>query len=402
MNLAPAWELSINDQPLPATHRDLVNLVRVRASVDGADELEIQAQAWDTLRSRYRFVGEDLLAPGNQVVVSMGYAGDLHELQRFTVVRHEPDYRGGELPTVKIRAYSAEVRLVETTRPRTWSGPVSDSEIVREIARDAGLRTTAASVEQVAVRAGSRVKRSGESDWSFLRKLAAANGLGDPWVRWDPDARADVLYWRALSTANQADVNVYSYARPSVEFAGSNGLRSFRSELSLAGTATKVEVVGWDPTGGDGGEAVRVVMELTAQGQRTTIYRGGEAGEIPEPYRSPGQLLVSVLEAGADPTSERREVLAVKKIASTEDARAVAQQWIDTRNRAWQTGRVELDGDPSLWIAQLHRIEGLSESESGLWAFEGVEHVMDGSGYSCRADVSRVLEDAGQPVEGAA
>ena len=395
MSLAPRWELLINGHLLPESRRRLVKSLRVDASIDGADELVIEATAWDSKAGRggeWRFAGEDVLAPGNLVVVRGGYGHQVVDLQRFRIMRHEVSYPESGPPTIKVRGYSAEHRMVEQRSPRSHEA-ATPGEVAAQLAQAHQMYATVDTVD-VSGTTAARVKKAGDSDWKWLVDLAATAGFHEPWVRWDPELDREVVHFRQLNTVVQPS-GVLSFRYSSIT--GDTGeILSFSSALSLAGVPTKVEVLGWDELRQ---EAIRVVLEITEDGQQEAIYRGGEVGKVPDAIRSGGQLQVAVLNHSDDPSEEKREVVAVETITTTEDARDYAARWFRTRQRAFQEGNARLIGDPRVWIGEVHRFEGLAPTDEGLWETQEVSHVFNDSGYRTDLVLSRVLEEAAEPRE---
>lgn len=403
MPLAPGWDLHVNGEPLPAEYKALIQSVSVDATVDGADELVVQALAWapDKTGVRYRFVGDNAMSLGNEVIAFAGWNdGEIVALQRFRIMRLEPSFPAQGVPTVTIRGYSAEHRLVEFTGARQFERGIPDSEIVREIAEEHGLTVTAdslADTEQEAPRA--RIKKAGTTDWTFLQQLAAANDYGPPYVRYDEGLDADVLFFRPTSLENQETIATFIYdpiEAGSQEPSGT--LWSFNPSLSLAGVPTRLEVIGWDPVAQ---EPIILTLEITDGGLAPITIRRGDPEEVTEFVRSGAQLQVTVLDNAPNAEPEKREVVVSElDMTTTDDARAFAERWYRTRLQAFAVARARVVGYEQLWIAQVHRFEGVPALFAGLWETLGVRHVVDGDGYRCDLDLSRVVEeDAEQPQE---
>ena len=277
-NLAPSWDLLINDSSLvPDGIKALIESVTVDATVDGADELTIVAKAYNPTGrpwDRWALVGTGLLAPGNRVTVYAGYLDGpdvLTCLQRFRLIAEEVNYAAGSVPTVTIRGYSAEARLAEYTEARAWEGPISDAVIVQELADDHGLEVD---LEATAARDQGRIKPRGESDLVFLRKLATANGFGPPVIRFNDDTGADVLTFKAQAVDTS---EALTFTHDVVEAEGpqaSGSLLSFRAALDLHGVPTTVVVGGWDP---DLQTPVVVTMKIGPEGQDPVILIGDDA-----------------------------------------------------------------------------------------------------------------------------
>lgn len=391
---APTWELRINGKRFPSGLKPMVREVRVEATTDGADQLVIEADAYDSVGRQYRIGGQDVLGPGNSVVVRMGYVdgGGVSALQRFRIVREEPHYPAAGHPWVRFVGYSAEHRLVEVTKARTYPSSISDSEIVRELAEEVGLRTTADSLRATPARTGrSRIKPKGTTDWSFLQSLAALNDYGPPTVRYSEALDADVLYFRPTALADQPDRFRFLYDVRTDRTAEVGHLRSFDAQISIAGVPTSVRVTGWDPATQ---AAVTVEVELTGDAQGRVIYEGAAPKNVTAP-RSGSGLQVEVLSTAPDVgEGSKDERLYVGTVDTTESAASFARRWIATRNRAYATARATVTGDPRIWIGQVHTFDGLAPAHTGLWeVVRAVHRMQTGSGYVVDLDLVRVLEE---------
>lgn len=396
---APGWDLLLETgEYLSGTgYRALVRQVQIEATIDGADELLIEALARDPTKGVYRIMGETVLAPGNTVVAFAGYGYNLLPLQRFTLLTEEGAYSEGGPPSVKIRGYSAEHRLGEYTAARSWAGPMADSEIVAEIADAHGLSYDGDTVEATDQRTRGRVKAKGTSDLTFLRQLAVANSFGPPIVRYDLDADADVLYWRALRLDDSEALTFTHNPHDSGSDAPTGTLRSFRPTIDLAGLPTKIEISGWDV---EKQEPVVVTLEITDGGQDVQVLTGKAAQATGYKIRSGSEMRLVQYAAGQDPDTEKRRALVVPQVTTVDEAVAWGRERLKTINSAAMTGRAVTLGDQTLWVPQVHRFEGLAQHHNGLWLFERCRHILDQSGYRCEADVVRVLEDMTEPTEG--
>lgn len=382
--LAPRWDLVVNGRAaLSEGYRSLVSSLHYETVADGADELRLECVAWDTTSQSYRILGERVLAPGNTVTLRLGYGTELVEVGRLAIVRHDATYPEAGVPSVSVVAYSPEYRLAAYTSPRSFAAPVTAGQVARQLAADHRLVVTSRSVADGPVLDGPRVKEAGTSDLEFLRGLCAEADFGPPAVQWEAGV-GDVLVARPTRLTDQVELVTFRW-RPD----RSGTLISFAPSLSLAGAATRVEVIGWEEATG---LPIRVVAELGEGGQETTVFVGAEAGPLAERHRSGSELLVRVLADGDDPRSEVRDVAAVQRIRTTEGALAWARRWLASRNRAWLTARAVVVGYPRLRAGQVHRFVGLAPEHSGLWEVVRCAHRIDESGYRCELDLDYVLD----------
>ena len=395
---APAWELLVNGEPLPAEYRALISEVIVDATIDGADELLIRCSGWDSIGNDFRILGETILAAGNVVTVRMGYHppdGEVTALQRFQLIREKAHYPEAGHPTMAIRGYSAELRAVEHTAARKSPPETTVDEIAKEIAEFHSLDPAGVQPGAVVVPRGL-VKPKGKTDWQYLQELAFRAGYGPPYVQYDEDLDEDVLFFKLLDL-NRTDPITFVY-NPHVAGteAASGDLITFTPELSLAGVPTKVEITGFDSAAQ---QPIRITVEITAGGQESTINTDvGDPAKLSAGIAQGSQLQVKVLESGA--VSEKKESIEVLTVETDEDASAFAEKWIRTRNQAFMVARARIKGNAAVWVGQVHDFQGLAVTHNGLWEVQGCKHIMNSSGYHCDLDLARViLEDAEQPAE---
>lgn len=398
---APDWELIVDGRPIPPEYRALIESITVDATLDGADELTIRAVAWSSIDVSHKIIGESIFGLGSSVVVRMGWHspdGEVHTLQRFRMLREKAIYPDGALPNVALRGLSAEHLLVEYTRARKASPGDLVEDVVIAIADDHGLDTLGIFETGVQLPKGG-VKPKGTSDLKYIQGLAFQNDLAPPYVRYDEDKDADVLYMEPTTLGLREPVITFTY-NPIVagsEAIGGN-LKSFEASVSLSGVPTEIEITAWDPIQQ---EFVRVVMEITESGQKTTVQTGDEVVDQPEELKSGSQVRVAVLgTAWANKAKTIRESLYTSTIDTYDGAIEFAERWIRTRNEAFMTARATIKGNARVWVGQIHLFEGLMAQHNGYWEVLGCRHMMSARGYTVDLDLARVIsDDAARPQE---
>ncbi len=393
---APIWDLRVNGERLPDTHRGLITKVSAAGTVDQADELKIEADAVDPTTRAWRFVEDNVLAAGNHVVLATGWHPDLVTLQRFQVVRHQTMFGDGT-PRVMVAAYSAEHRLAEYTQARQFAAGRSDAEIARVIADEHGLHWTQDTIPDLPTNRRAVVSKKGDSDLKLLQSLAYRQGFGPPWVQYDADLERDVLYFRATDPGQQRlprRTFTYDPQRSDVgKLAGD--LMEFAPTLNLAGVPTAVRVTGWDPASQ---QVITVTMSITPGTDDNVIFRG--SGERITGLESGAQLRVQALQDANDTNNTKALAdIPVHTIDTTESARSYAERWLRLRSQAFMTARAKLRGTPGLWVGQIHDIDGVPDLYAGPWEVVGVQHTIDGSGYHTTAQLDRVLTEPAEPTE---
>ncbi len=392
---APNWDLLINGgKKLSAMHRAAIDTITFDADTHGSDEIIITASAWDTFGRRFLFVGEGLLAPGNYVVLYLGYGVDLVAVQRFKMLVEKTNYRGQA--TVTMHGYSAEHRLAEFNEARAWEGPISDSDIVRELADAHGLTYTDDTVETTAERDQGRTKAKGTSDLEFLHQLAVANNYGAPTVLYDEGTDSDVMWFRTTTLDPENEITFTWNPAIAESDLRSGDLSSFDPTLDLHGVPTIVEVSGWDT---DAQVAVVVRMSIADVGQDPLILLGEAVDAAGYEIQSGSGMQAKALAEGDDPASDKIESFSVPHITNVDQAVAWATAWITTRNQAFLTARSAGPGVAKLYPGQIHTVEGVAPVHVGRWECLGARHTISSSGYQSRADWGRVLEGAPAPAE---
>lgn len=124
------WALSLEVQgpdggpyiPLKDDYFELIQSISVHQVWDGADELTIEMQAWDEFKADYAVLGEEILAPGNSIIVRAGYGTADHTIGRFDVIQHNPSFPSGDPPKVAITGFDGFHLLMDNNWPGDYGG----------------------------------------------------------------------------------------------------------------------------------------------------------------------------------------------------------------------------------------------------------------------------------------
>lgn len=367
-----------------------VEKMEVEATVDGADELRLTVAPWDADRKRWLFGPGEPLAAGSEVVAWVGYGSDLWALQAFRIEHRRAPLKAGSSPRLEIIGYSPEAKMAQNETPRSWTGPISDAQIVRELAELYGFAHDGDTIEDTPNRSTGRTKERGTTDWQFVRSLAYENGFGEPSVRWSPGARRYVFTWRQTNLRHQDEIATF---RLDPEDRQRSTLLAFDGAYSLSGAPSAVEVVGWDAAKG---EAVKIRVTVDQGGQQAVAYRGKAAASVDARIRSGSQLQVATLNASGEPLAERPEVLTLEGGVALRDAGAIeawAKRYLATRNRGFLTADATTVGYERAWIGQVHRFLGLPPEFEGSYEANTVRHEFNRGAYRCRWDLRALIDE---------
>lgn len=288
----------------------------------------------------------ELFEFGADVEIKLGYGepARLEPVLQGTITEVSTSFSGGGAPALEIAGYDRLYPLTIGAVPADWENK-RDSEVVAEIAKKHGLDATIEETSPVK----PRIEKEGETDLSFLGKLADRNGTTF-YIN-----QEGKLYFGPRRRDRTADVTL----------PWGGGLTAFSPEASLASQIAAVEVVGTSATTGEQvvGRAERGQEEGTDPGEQTGSER--------------------VAAALAD-----QPVLRIRAGIHTQDeADARARAILDERAQDFLKGAAECVGLPELRPDMNIALEGLGKSFSKTYWISGAVHQISGSGFKTSLNV---------------
>ncbi len=288
--------------------------------------------------------------------------GDPRMLMTGEVTALEAEY--GETAYLTIRGYSQDHRLQRVRRSRTFVN-MSDADIARKLARDAGLVAGEVTATRTVY---EHVGQVNQTDWEFLSGRAAELGF-DVGV-----AQGKFFFGRPA-------------AGPPVPLRILSNLISFAPRVTIGNLAAEAEVRVWDPlaakvvtgraavSSADGGYGTEVAeMVAKGNGKPLPAARSVASGDLGPPP-SENALVVSddpaATSATPGPAVQARADGLAGRLAST-FAEAVG----------------ESIGDP--WLAAGREVEvmGVAAPFAGCWMVTRARHELQYGKYRTRFEVS--------------
>jgi len=288
----------------------------------------------------------ELFRFGAEVEVKLGYGEPamLMPVIQGTVTEVSTSFTSGGAPALEIAGYDRLYPLTIGTLPDNWEEK-RDSDVVSLIAGKHGLDTMVVETSPVK----PRIEKEGETDLSFLGKLADRNRAT---FYIDEDG---LLYFGPRRRDRTADFTL----------PWGGGLTAFSPEASLGSQIAAVEVVGTSATTGEH------VVGRAERGEEEGRDPGDETGS---------ELLASAL---AD-----QPVLRVRVgIHTREEAQARAQALLDERAQDFLKGSAECVGLPEIRPDMNVALEGLGKTFSKTYWVSGVVHEISGSGFKTSLSV---------------
>ncbi|WBQ06498.1 phage baseplate assembly protein V [Kribbella sp. CA-293567] len=293
--------------------------------------------------------------------------GDPRLLMTGEVTAIEADY--GETAFVTVRGYSHEHRLQRARRSRTFVN-MSDADIARKIAREAGLTIGEITPTRVV---HEHLGQVNQTDWEFLSARAAAIGC-------DFGVAQGKFFFGDRTIGAPVRLMLLS------------NLLAFAPRITAGNLAPEAEVRVWDPL------AAKVVSER-ADVTMTGTATGTSAGPRLQPTVAkvndrPGPV-AGGRQAGANlgpRPSDQATVLADRPIGSGngigQAARAMAAGLADRLGGTFAEAVGESVGDPWLSDGRIADISGVAAPFAGQWKITRARHELAGGRYRTRFEVT--------------
>jgi len=288
----------------------------------------------------------ELFAFGAEAEIKLGYGepAKFTPVIRGTITEVSTSFTSGNAPALEIAGYDRLYPLTIGAVPDNWENK-RDSEVVSILADKHGL--DAIVVETSPVK--QRIEKQGETDLSFLGKLADRNRST---FYIDEDG---LFYFGPRRRDRTADVTL----------PWGGGLVSFSPEASLGSQIAVVEVVGTSATTGE------QVVGRAERGQEEGRDPGDETGSE------------RVANALAD-----QPVMRIRAgVHTREEAQARAEAILDERAQDFLKGSAECIGLPELRPDKNVALEGLGKTYSKTYWISGVVHEISGGGFTTSLSV---------------
>jgi phage protein D len=333
----PDLSVRVNGSRLPATASADLRSVTVQEDMQALSMFTLELHNWDDKLLRVSWSDSPLFAVGGEVEIWLGYLNDLHQVMLAEITSLEPVFTAGSPPVLMVRGYDHRHRLARGRQTRTFV-QMKDSDIVRQVARGAGLR---AQVTDTEVTHGY-VIQSNQSDWEFLQLRASLIG-------YEMFVRDKVLYFRPPQSG----------AAPASSLSLGRDITEFSPRLSSLAQASEVTVRGWDVKG-----KKPVAAEYSALPPGAAATR-----------RVFGPAPVAVL---GQPVRDLAE------------ATPIARGQLDVTALAYVEGDAVAFGQPQLHAGTVVDITGAGQTFSGHYYVTSVTHTMTlDQGYQTSFTVQR-------------
>lgn len=386
--LAPRYLLKVEGVKLGADVTRYVQEVTFEEEEDAASKITLVLA-----NEEMRFLDTQLFAEGNKVDLWGGYVGrELAFMQRGVIVRPDPDFPRGGMPTMTVVAHDASRRLMDVPdddKGKTYRN-MRDSEIAESIFRDVGVGAFTIQTKGLQ----TRTRKLGTTRWEFLRDLAYRNDYRVH-VQYDPVDKLDVGYFgpvwsrrnrrtAADATDDQEFVLVYGSGE------ADSTLLEFHPRSSLEGQQVKVKMIF---TTAKSRKTREVEVNVSKYAQRAKVEKARFASaisyaKVDEPLPTGPMVRFTVF-------GQRMDVLPPRRFASPKEARHFAAAWFRSMEEEFVLGEGVAIGIERLRRGQIHRLKGVGKRLSGRWRIVSTRHRWAGtSAYEVGFHARRVPTQA--------
>lgn len=347
--LAPEFVIRLNGSDWPQeAQADLLRL-SVLDDVEAPGMFALTLAAWDTREMKPKWIDDERLREGQQIEIAFGYRDHTTTLLKGDITGLEPVYSPSAPPTFTVRGHDPRHQMMRARKTRSFT-QCRDSDIVRQMAGDAGLRPE---VEDTGV-VFPYLLQHNQTDWEFICSRASRN-------HFECFVREDRLVYRPSRHDDGPELTL----KLEVD------LLEFRPRLSTLGQVPEFEVRGWDPA-----QKKEIIGRSTAGGAPQAMTGGKQRSIGPSATKT------------AFSTAASARVNA--PVQSQDEADAIAQRGFSAMALSFIRAEGLCIGDPRLHAGMVVSLDGVGTRFGGNYYLSSVEHVWTpGIGYRTRFEGRR-------------
>jgi phage protein D/phage baseplate assembly protein gpV len=256
--------------------------------------------------------------------------GQLTRVISGEITAIEPEYNENFTVVLTVRGYARTHRLNRGTKTRAFI-QMTDSDIVRQVAQEAGLQVQVQATSQV----HEHLFQYNQSDLAFLHERARRNGF-------EIIVDDRTLYFRKPQ-GNRGQISM-EWGRD---------LRSFRPRLTLAGQVNEVIVKGWNPQ-----NKQAIVGQATNSTSSPQISVGGTGGQV-----------------ATQAFSAAKQVQVSQPVNTQAEADTLAQSILDQINSGFVEAEGTAFGNATLVAGKKVALTKLGSRFSGTYLVTSALHV---------------------------
>lgn len=345
----PKFELSLDGSPVDQAVIEAIISIRARQHTDLADVLEVKLSNIDL-----SWTEGDTFTEGKKLSVKMGYEEtEIEQVLEGDIVRRECDFPAFGGSTVTVQAFGKKFKLKKAQHSKSFTD-MKDSEIVQQIASDAGLE---ADIDDTTEK-HPYVLQAAKDHLAFIAGRAARIGYF-----FQIDKENKKLKFKKLAPVET----------PEATLKWGKDLFSFKPRFSTDAQLSKVTVSGWDMK-------TKQRVKHTSTPSDVKLGLGGTKA---------GSALAEA-SFGA-----REELCTSDPVASTKDAQMLAEAKMNTAASKYCEAEGSCQGDPKIYPGAVVEIQGTGKRCDGKYMVTSTLHLLEPrTGYITTFEAKRATEGA--------
>jgi len=392
---APQYVVMVTDSDALAVEAmigDITPFIRevtFEESIDMADMIELKI---DNAKLPADFPGGDevrvadtgLLQPGNQIELWAGYpdvmsgvptGSKLEPLGRGDIVAWTPQFSEDGEEVLTIRAYDRSHKMMLNHSHRAKTIGMPDSVLVSQIGQEYMCFPSKVGITPPRKDPTTgRVKKKGITDWDFIRKLGVMQGFRSK-VYYDFGAGYWALQWDKPDYTRFAQpVCELEYGPPTFS------LRSFDPDMTMVGTPTDFELLGYDTATG---KKVAIKQESTGKKKDPRVKPNTKKKDVQGEWENASTLYFSAF-------GESFEIKTRRKFADQSAMQAYAEAIFAATQEQWIMGSGTTIGDTRIRLDKVITLSGIGKRLSGDWRIAKARHTFGSQGYVTEFQVHKI------------
>jgi len=413
-DIAPTYELRVNNIPVSAGVRSLIDTLEYE-SVDGmADLLKIVMKDTVSEDGERIISNAKIFQPGNEVDVWFGYgaggevgSGGLAPVGRGLIRKVRPIFPRQAAPTVEVICYTRDALMMDNapeplrekktrqSRAAQRSGNVEykDSKAGHRYANQTFADAVRLKCEDYSFLPDvdatpdaphEFIHKARMTDYDFVKGLSNLTGYYF-WVDYNFAKVGWELHFKNPETYVPDQDKKYTF---NWNIGDTSTLLDFEPEMALQDVTTKLVAQVKEPLTG---RTLEVKIEDTEDTLVDPIDRSADGSEKLEgPFETASRVKLFIGDFSVEIVTNRR--------FSDENALALwAQQWFRRQRENFVMSRGHTIGVETLMARQVHTLGGIGIAYDGDYAFNKVRHVFSAtSGYECEFNARKIVGELAQ------